>query len=164
MHSPFEKDHEPPRQPLLEAGDRRRCLCLNSLHGRVPRVETVIFLLQKHLGNGRDPGSSVLITSCGSQRGHSRRATTLAAQSLLTFDTNETQTKARRGAVQLSKLNSSYTGLVFSLSALPLGRVGHQTCREIGCYGWRVEHILQPCECGSVRASEHYSHIYCTIC
>ena len=100
-------------QPLLEAGDRRRCLCLNSLHGRVPRVETVTLLLQKHLGNGRDPGSSVLITSCGSQRGRSRRATMLAAQSLLTFDT---QTKARGGALQLSELKSSSTGLVISYS------------------------------------------------
>jgi len=69
----------PGRQPLMEAGDWRRCLCLNSSHGRVPRVETVRLLLQKHLGNGRDTGSSILITSCGSQRGRSRRATTLAA-------------------------------------------------------------------------------------
>ena len=71
MHSPCENDHQPPRQPLMEAGDWRSCLCLNSSHGRVPRVETVIFLLQKHLGNGRCPGSSILITSCSSQRGRS---------------------------------------------------------------------------------------------
>ena len=82
MHSPCENDHQPPRQPLMEAGDWRSCLCLNSSHGRVPRVETVIVLLQKHLGNGRGPGSSILITSCDSQCGRSRRATTLAAQSL----------------------------------------------------------------------------------
>ena len=67
MHSPCENDHQPPRQPLMEAGDWRSCLCLNSSHGRVPRVKTVIFLLKKHLGNGRGPGSSILITSCGSQ-------------------------------------------------------------------------------------------------
>ena len=41
MHSPFENDHQPPRQPLMEAGDWRRCLCLKSSHGKVPRVETV---------------------------------------------------------------------------------------------------------------------------
>ena len=35
----------PGRQPLMEAGDWRRCLCLNSSHGRVPRVETVTVLL-----------------------------------------------------------------------------------------------------------------------
>ena len=33
----------------------------NSSHGKVPRVETVFVLLQKHLGDGRDPGSSILI-------------------------------------------------------------------------------------------------------
>ena len=36
-------------------------MCLNSSHGRVPRVETVFLLLQNPLGNGRDPGSSILI-------------------------------------------------------------------------------------------------------